>query len=123
MENRQVFRKTCKYYTKHIETIRAYISCLYGLDDGNCCTGGLLHIVTDDGNLEDDHIKWCLNECNNHPEKEESEIGKLICNELLKLPMEQRRLVYESGWVVEAFCKGHDHCDECPIHNGDESFY
>lgn len=115
--------KQCKYYTKRIETIRAYISCLYGLDDGNCCTGGLLHIVTDDGNLEDHHIKWCLDECSKHPECEESEIGKLICNELLKLPMEQRRLVYEPDWAVDAFCKGHDSCDECPIHNDNKSFW
>ena len=115
--------KQCKYYNKHLETIRAYISCLYGLDDGNCCTGGLLHIVTDDGNLEDHHIKWCLEECNNHPECEESEIGKLICNELLKLSMEQRRLVYEPDWVVDINCPGHDRCDECPIHNEDESFW
>lgn len=115
--------KKCKYYNKHLDTIRAYISCLYGLDDGNCCTGGLLHIVTDDGNLEDHHIKWCLDECNNHPESEESEIGKLICKELLKLPMEQRRLVYEPDWVVHVFCEGHDHCNECPIHNENESFW
>lgn len=113
----------CKYYNKHLDTIRAYISCLYNLDDGNCCTGGLLHIVVDDGNLEDHHIKWCLEECNKHPECEESEIGKLICNELLKLPIEQRRLVYEADWAVEAFCKGPDHCDKCPICNENESFY
>lgn len=115
--------KQCKYYTKRIETIKAYISCLYDMHDGEFCTGGLLHIVTDDGNLEDHHIKHCLNGCNNHPESEEAEIGKLICNELLKLSMEQRRLVYEPDWVVDAFCEGRDHCDECPIHNKNKSFW
>lgn len=110
----------CKYYTKHLDTIREYISCLYKLED--CCTGGLLHIVTDDGNLENNDIKWCLDECRNHPECEESEIGKLICNELLKLSMEQRRLVYKPEWVIDAFCKGHDCCDACPIHNENYTF-
>lgn len=111
----------CKYYNKHLETIKAYISCLYELDDGNCCSGGLLHIVTDDGNLEDVHINWCLEECNKHPEREESEIGKLICKELLKLPMEQRRLVYMPDWLMFAVCD--KDCDNCPVHNGDIDYY
>lgn len=103
----------CKFYDKHIDTIKAYIHCLYGLDDGNCCTGGLLHIVTDDGNLEDDDIRFCLNLCNEHPEREESEIGKLFCNELLKLPMEKRRLVYYRDVIVDAFCN--NNCRDCFI--------
>lgn len=111
----------CKYYNKHLDTIRAYITCLTDLDD--CSTGGLLHIIVDDGNLEDHDIEWCLNECNMHPECEESEIGKLICNELLKLPMEQRRLIDEPDSVVDAFCKGPDNCDECPIQNENKSFW
>lgn len=106
----------CKYYTKRIDTIRAYISCLYGLDDGNCCTGGLLHVVVNDFNWEDRYIKFCLEECNRHPEKEEAELGKLICNELLKLSLEQRRLVPESEWTVKTFCQGHDNCHNCPIY-------
>lgn len=107
--------KKCKYYNKRIDTIKAYISCLYDLDDGNCCTGGLLHIVTDDGNLEDHHITYCLNECINHPEREESGIGKLICEELLKLPMEQRKLVYTNDWTIDVFCRTDKCCDKCWI--------
>ena len=87
------------------------------MHDHEFCTGGLLHIVTDDGNLEDHHIKWCLDECDKFPEREDSVIGKLICNELLKLPMEQRILVHEPRWVIESYCPGQDHCDECPIIN------
>ena len=110
--------KECKYYNKHLDTIREYVSCLYKLD--GCCTGGLLHIVLDDGNLDDDDIKWCLDRCIENPEEEESGIGKLICEELLKLPMEQRRLVYESDWVVDAHCFPKN-CEDCPIEN--ESFW
>ena len=25
------------------------------------CVGGALHIVLDDGNIENEHIRWCLN--------------------------------------------------------------
>lgn len=29
--------KECKYYNKHLDTIRAYISCLYGIDACDKC--------------------------------------------------------------------------------------
>ena len=112
----------CKYYIRRIDTIRAYIGCLYRMHDGAFCTGGLLHIVTDDGNLEDHNIWWCLEECNKHPEREDSEIGKLICNELLKLNIEQRRLVYYGDAVVGIFCDSYGECKQCPICN-EEDFY
>lgn len=116
--------KECKYFIKRVNTIRDLIACLYDLDDGNCCTGGLLHIVADDGNLEDHHIQFCLDECIKHSEREEAGLGKLICEELLKLSMEQRRLVYEPVWIVDAWCYQHNrHCDKCPIHNENESFW
>lgn len=108
----------CKYYNKHLETVREYISCLYRLD--GCCTGGLLHIVLDDGNLDADDIQWCLEQCVIHPEREESEIGKLICISLLGLPIEQRRLVYQHDWKTESECWGPEHCSQCWIEKGDE---
>lgn len=107
--------KTCKYYDKHLETIREYISCLYALED--CCCGGLLHSMIDDGNTDDETVKRTLAQCETHPECEESELGKLICREFLKLPREQRRLVYEPDWAIDAYCNGPDACDQCPIHN------
>lgn len=39
------------------------VSDLYELPFGG--TGGLAHIVFDDGNLEEDNILWCLKECEN----------------------------------------------------------
>lgn len=51
----------CKYYNKHLETIREYIGCLYELE--GCCAGGMLHILFDDDNIDDDDIAWCLREC------------------------------------------------------------
>jgi hypothetical protein len=83
----------------------------------------MLHIVLDDGNLEDWHIEWCLEQCNEHPEREESGIGKLICEELLKLPMEQRKLVYSHDWMIEIYCTGHDSCDNCWVENDDTEWF
>ena len=81
----------CRHYNQHLDTVRAYIDCLYKLEECEC--GGLLHIVTDDQNVRDSYIKFCLQQCNEHPEREESELGKLICEELLKLTIPQRMIV------------------------------
>lgn len=107
--------KLCKYYTKRVGTLQALISCLYTMHDEEFCTGGLLHIITDDGNLRDSDIKWCLEECIKHPEREDAVLGKFICNELLQLSMEQRRLVYNPSWTYEWHCDKHERCDRCPI--------
>lgn len=112
--------KQCRLYHKHLDTIREYISCLYHLED--CCTGGLLHIVLDDFNLEDGDIQWCLEQCESNPEKEEAEIGKLICKELLKLPMSERRLVCEWNWRITLYCRNPTKCSECYIETGKEPF-
>lgn len=111
----------CKYYNKHLETIRAYISCLYELEDCGC--GGLLHVMIDDNNIEDSIVKWTLEQCEQHPECEESELGKLICGEFLKLSMEERRLVMEDANDVVCYTFCCPNCDECPIHNPEADFW
>lgn len=74
-----------------LKYIRGLISGLYTIE--GCAAGGLLHIVTDDGNLRDSDIKFCLEQCEEHPEKPEAKLGKLICTELLKLTEEERELI------------------------------
>ncbi len=106
----------CKYYNNHLETIREYIGCLYNLE--GCASGGLLHILLDDDNYDNDDIEWCLQECEKHPEKEESEIGKLICKEYLNLPMEQRRLLCDT-YIGHWFCMNNGKCNNCFIQTGD----
>lgn len=92
-----------------MDTIREYIGALYNLE--GCSAGGLLHILLDDDNYNDDDICWCLKECLNHPEREESKkIGKLICEEYLSLPMEKMRLLC-STYI------GHYSCFDCSRHN------
>ena len=106
----------CKYYTPHLETIKAYIGCLYDIPD--CCSGGLLHILLDEDNLDNDDIFACLRECLNNPKKEESVIGKLICEEYLKLSMFERRLL-TSVYIEDFSCFGDcDDCVNCEIEKG-----
>ena len=108
--------KTCKYYSPHLETVRAYIGCLY--DIKGCEAGGMLHILLDDDNLDDDSILWCLKECLNHPEKEETQIGKLICEEYLRLSMQERRLLTRD-YVYDFRCWCHAGCQNCDVETGE----
>ena len=49
-------------------------------------TGGSLHIVLDDGNTEDDHVKWC----EEHAIKEGDPAGAFLARALLLLPEDER---------------------------------
>lgn len=108
----------CKFYDAHLETINTYITALYNLPE--CGTGGLLHIVLDDGNVDDKSITFCLKECAANPEREEWLIGMLICSELLKLPEEKRRLLDRLAYM-EFRCPmedGQEKCKSCYIATG-----
>lgn len=106
-------REKCKYYNKHLETIKEYISCLYELEGCGC--GGLLHILLDEDNYDDDDIAHCWKNCIQNPEREESKIGVLICEEYMKMSMQERRLLC----VGQYDCFEYD-CKDCFIENGNE---
>ena len=108
----------CKHYKPHLETIRELISCLYNLD--GCACGGLAHIVTDDNNIDDDDLQWVLEYCDREENKDRTERGlvKLICEELLKLSMPERVLLFSSYYSL-AICD--KNCDTCPINKGNLS--
>jgi hypothetical protein len=58
-------------------------------------TGGALHIVLDDDNVENHHIEWCLKEAIPNPEfckPEDVEIMTKCAKNLLKLSSERQRL-------------------------------
>ena len=106
--------KKCKYYTPHLETVKKYVKCLYQIE--GCSCGGLLHILLDDDNYEDEDILFCLKECLNHPEREESKLGILICEEYLKLSMPQRTMLDNMiNGMNDVTCLGYTICDICPI--------
>lgn len=54
--------------------------------------GGNLHIILDDGNMEDDWINYCKQECIKKKDKD----GVIICNKLLKLSYKEKQeiLIY-----------------------------
>ena len=58
--------------------------------DGNE-VGGNLHIVLDDGNLDDENILFCRNLCI----KTHDVLGRLICEGLLQITYKEREKIYE----------------------------
>ena len=106
----------CKYYNKHLETISLYLDCLYAIE--GCMCAGILHTMISDDNLDDETIKWTLQQCEEHPEREEAEIGKIICKEFLKLSIPQRRLVQVTIFR-DSKCSDLNNCKYCYIEVGD----
>lgn len=66
----------------------------YYYDELGNCTGGNLHIVLDDGNIEHHNIFWCQELC----KKEGDEIGYLIGTILRTFPENELEEMWESGW-------------------------
>ena len=58
--------------------------------EGNS-VGGNLHIILDDGNIEDDHVKFCIAECLKPNSKGHDHLGLAICHILLTMSKTQRR--------------------------------
>jgi hypothetical protein len=105
----------CKHYTPHMETVRILISSLYELE--GCACGGIAHVVLDDDNFDDSTIKFVLDECSKEENQDLEEVGlaKLIMEELLKLSIQQRALLY-SGYYAPPMCDLN--CDQCSIEHG-----
>lgn len=103
----------CKYYKPHLNTIRELISCLYQLE--GCCGGGLCHIVTDDDNIDDESLLCVIEQAKANPEETESGLAILICEELLKLSLPERALLF-SNFYTDILCE--HRCSECPIDHG-----
>jgi hypothetical protein len=57
--------------------------------------GGALHIVLDDGNCEDEHIWWCVE--NSIPEDQDVDALEIAVM-LLRLSVDERYRLYEPGW-------------------------
>ena len=111
-----IINNECKYYTKHLETIREYIGCLYSIDD--CSSGGICHVVVDDNNIDDRHIQWLISECNKPENNAREEIGiaKLIADELNKITVQQRALLFSSFYTYIPCDRD---CELCEIEKGE----
>ena len=68
--------------------IEHLINALYDLP--KCGTGGLCHLMIDDGNVDNDSIIFTLNECFSNRDNVESDLSIFLCNLLLQLTIEQR---------------------------------
>ena len=103
----------CKYWNPHMNTVLEYCRCLYKID--GCGAGGSLHILLDDDNYDTDSVVFCLKECLAHPEKEESELGRMICEEFLKMSIKERILFLNvwTGRVIRCEETGKVNCEDC----------
>jgi len=72
------------WFRKFIALVKEYYS-----ENG---AGGSLHIVLDDGNLEDSHVDWCSGYASGANDEAGSQIGELMRS----MTMEQRQKVYEN---------------------------
>ena len=106
----------CKYNSKMVEYVGKLVKLLYE-DLGECC-GGLLHIVVDDGNLEDEHIQFCIDECNKEENLNRSDryICLEIAHKMLKMNEHERRLVYYND--IGFHCG--KECENCAIEHEEE---
>lgn len=108
----------CMYWTKEVGEVCKLVKTLY--EDMGEGAGGMLHIVLDDGNLEDDHIQWCIEYCNReeNADKHDKEICLEIAHRMLGISMEQRKLVYYQ-WN-DIFCS--ENCGCCVITREDDEW-
>ena len=100
------------YYHKNFSLLKVLIKALYELP--SCASGGICHVVTDDGNVRDGDLSYVLGECygndpfwNNHIEKP---LAALICKLFLEMEYKQRVC-----FVELMFYAGNDelNTDEC----------
>jgi hypothetical protein len=75
---------------------------LYNTNDG--WVGGYGHIVFDDGNVENEHIEWCIKEAKENKYKkylsEETRLSSIKALEcFLQLSEKEREEVYDRFWL------------------------
>ena len=79
-------------YHEKFPLLKVLIQALYEIPD--CGTGGMLHAIVDDNNIQDIDIESMLEEFHDNEDyyknRVEYELAILICNLLLKLSFEQR---------------------------------
>lgn len=109
--------KGCKYYRNRLRTICSYIDCYLSIDEDDT---DFLHILLEDDNYLDNHITSCLGDFIQHPERERSKIGKLICEEYLNLTIPERRLLHYVDYDIPLCkpCEERKDCRFCPIEMG-----
>ena len=105
----------CKYNTENVDYVLKLVALLYEDLKERC--GGMLHIVLDDGNIDNDDIQWCIEYCNK--EENNDRPDKYLCLEIahkmLKMNEYERRLIYYRGMI-----QCNRNCEECVIEKYDQ---
>ncbi len=89
-----------------IDKIKADYDDLCGILYRHRAVGGYLHIVTDDGNIEDGHIDFCMNEIQKNEDNYPYHL-LLVCTAILELLLQypegsaERFYLYCSIWEEE----------------------
>lgn len=78
-------KKDGDWFDKYIELCKHYY-------ETECC-GGNLHIVLDDGNLEDDNVSWCAGLAHGRQDHEASDLANIM----QMMTIKQRKRVYNSN--------------------------
>ena len=107
----------CKYWTQEVGEIVSLIKELYKKEP----VGGMLHIVLDDFNIDDDDLEWCIEYCNQEENRDrhDRDICIEIAQKMLKLSREARTLICYQ-WDKK-FCNGN--CEDCVITREEEEWY
>ena len=66
----------------------------YYYEDLGNGTGGYLHIVLDDGNIEHENINWCQNECEKHGDS----FGVFLADVLMQFTEDELEDMYYDRW-------------------------
>lgn len=101
----------CKYWSEEVAEVCKLVKHLYyDMHEG---AGGMLHIVLDDFNIDDDDLEWCIEYCNQEENRDrhDRDICIEIAQRMLKLSREARLLVCYQ-WDTK-FCDGN--CEDCVI--------
>ena len=100
----------CKYWSQDVDDVVELIKELYKIEGA----GGMLHIVVDDGNLETDHIQWCIDYCNQeeNADRRDKELCLKIAHKMLQMSYEKRVIAYYMSHRFQ--CNGN--CEQCAVH-------
>ena len=102
--------KVCKYYTEKMSQLVDKCRKLYQYPGWS--SGGELHIILDDDNLEDEDLNHCYTNCRKRILEPVCALGADICLDLLEITMTER-VIFNwlwNGW--DGVCTNED-CDSC----------
>lgn len=102
----------CKYCDEKMKRLVKKSNRLY--ERPGWKSGGCLHVLLDDGNIDNDSINFCLSECKLHSPLDPAAIeGIDICNSLLKMSISERRVFI---WLFDGWngkCTKYECSDDC----------